>query len=278
MKPILTPALALLLCSAAGALAQTSVSGPEGLVLVEMKRLPPVPEPVDVQYCDHRTIEPKTAGGQLAAKLGWAVTGEVSLDGLDAVSFVAGFEPGTSGSCRLIDGNVGLFDGAELRWLVYGEAEASDNIGSIFPFEAGSLRIWNGDFLSQPVADLHLDANDTPSMSALADVETFCDARASVPNIYGRPIGDARKALQKAGWAPVLGTFEDDIVDSHSEMLKANGLIEVQGCSGTGFGYCSFGYAGQFADLTVVTVGEGDAGATPDIVRYDVSCAIPANQ
>jgi len=55
-------------------------------------------------------IQPQTAGGRLATALGWAVTGEVSLDGMDVVSFVGGFAPGTSGSCQMTDGNVGLFD------------------------------------------------------------------------------------------------------------------------------------------------------------------------
>lgn len=57
--------------------------------------------------------------------------------------------------------------------------------------------------------------------------------------------------------------------------LKAAGIYEVQSCSGTQFGYCSFGYEGQFAELSVVTVGEGEPSSTPQVARYSVSCAIP---
>lgn len=275
MKSILVPALALLLGTASStpALAQGAISGRDDLVLVELRKLPPPPAPADRQFCDHLTIEPSTPGGQLAEKLGWAVTGEVSVGGIDAISFVASFDLGTSGSCQLNDGNVGLFDGDSLRWLVYGAPDATQSIGIVLPFEDHAIRIWSGDFLSQPVADLHLDGSE-PSLADLAATENFCDGKASVPNIYGKPIGEVRKALTKAGWSPVLGILEEDYTDSRSEALKADGLIEVQGCSGTGFGYCSFGYAGQFASLDVVTVGEGDMGTTPDVARYSVTCSV----
>lgn len=275
MKSILVPTLTMLLSSAAvtGAIGQPVQTGHENLVLAEIKNLPPPPAPADREFCDHLTIEPQTPGGQLAEKLGWAVTGEVSLDGLDAVSFVASFDQGTSGSCQLNDGNVGLFKGDTLRWLVYAAPDATQLIGTVEPFEDDAIRIWSGDFLSQPVVDLHLDAGK-PSLSDLAASESFCNGQASVPNIYGKPIGEVRKALTKAGWGPVLGILDGEMPDSRSEALQAAGLIEVEGCSGTGFGYCRFGYAGQFGDLSVVTVGEGDEGSTPNVARYNVTCAV----
>lgn len=274
MKSILIPTLTILSSAAVtGAIAQPVQTGHEDLVLAEMKNLPPPPAPADREFCDHLTIEPQTPGGQFAEKQGWAVTGEVSFDGLDAVSFVASFDQGTSGSCQLNDGNVGLFEGENLRWLVYAAPDATQLIGTVQSFEGDAIRIWSGDFLSQPVADLHLDAGK-PTLSDLAASESFCNGQASVPNIYGKPIGDVRKALIKAGWAPVLSSLDEDMSDSRSDALLSAGLIEVEGCSGTGFGYCSFGYAGQFGDLSVVTAGEGDEGTTPNVARYDVTCAV----
>ncbi len=262
---------ALVGASAADSLPQ----GMDGIVVVELTRLPPPPRPVEAGSCDHLWVEPGTAGGAEVKALGWAVTGEVSLGGFDVVSFVGGFEPGTSGSCRSSDGNVALFEGDQLRWLVYGEKDASGRIGSIQPFEDRAIRVWGGDFLPQPVADLHVDASGAVFLAALADEEQFCDGQATVPNIYGMPIAAAREELTSAGWGPLLGILPGETADSRAEALKAAGIYEVQSCSPTGFGFCSFRYSGQFAELSVVTVGEGAPSPTPDVARYDVSCAIP---
>ncbi|MFD2649374.1 hypothetical protein ACFSX5_16430 [Devosia albogilva] len=258
-----------------GPAADSLPQGMDGLVVVELRRLPPPPEPVEAGFCDHLLVEPGTAGGVEVAALGWAVTGEVSLGGFEVVSFVGGFEPGTSGSCRSNDGNVALFESDQLRWLVYGEKGASGRIGSIQPFEDRAIRIWGGDFLPQPVADLHVDASGAISLAALADEEQFCDGEATVPNIYGMPIAAAREELASAGWGPLLGILPGEPADSRAEALKAAGIYEVQSCSPTGFGFCSFRYSGQFSELSVVTVGEGAPSATPEVARYSVSCATP---
>lgn len=271
-------AIAFMLSNSAGvsgAVAGPTASETGGLVAVPLTRLPPPPRLVEAGSCNHLTVEPQSTGGKVAKALGWAVTAEVSLGSFDVVSFVGGFEPGTSGSCRMTDGNVGLFDGDQLRWLVYGEKDAAPSIGTVQAFEKAAIRIWSGDFLAQPVADMQIDANGAVSLGRLAPVERFCDGGASVPNIYGMPIGEAREAVQAAGWGPVLGISPGEPVDVRSEELKAAGIYEVQSCSGTGFGYCSFGYAGQFSELSVVTVGEGGSSSTPEVARYDVSCAIP---
>ncbi|MBF0680309.1 MAG: hypothetical protein IR164_15390 [Devosia sp.] len=260
---------------ASGSVADTLPSGMDGLVVVELTRLPPAPQPVEPALCDHLLVEPRTAGGAKAKALGWAVTGEVSLKGFDVVSFVGGVEPGTSGSCQTSDGNVALFDGEQLHWLVYGEKGAGARIGSVQSFENAAIRIWDGEFLPQPIADLHVDKGGAISLVALADVEQFCDGQAAVPNIYGMPIASAREELASAGWGPILGIHPGEPADTRAEALKASGIYEVQSCSPTGFGSCSFRYSGQFAELSVVTVGEGAGLSTPAVARYDVACAIP---
>lgn len=271
-------AAALLLWNAAGvsgAVAASPSSTPGGLVTTALTRLPPPPQPVEPGFCDHLMIEPQTAGGRVASALGWAVTGEVSLEGMDVVSFTGGFEPGTSGSCQMTDGNVGVFDDEQLRWLVYGKKGATSRIGVVEAFEKSAIRIWSGDYLPQPLVDMRIDTSGAVSLGNLAPAERFCDGKATVPNIYGIPIAEAREALASAGWGPVLGIAQGEPVDLRSEELKAAGIYEVQSCSGTGFGYCSFGYSGQFAELSVVTVGEGEPSATPEVARYSVSCAVP---
>lgn len=261
--------------SVGGAMADSKVSEWSGLVTIPLTLPPPPPEPVAAGLCEHLTVEPQTAGGRIASSLGWAVTREVSLRGIDVVSFVGGFEPGTSGSCQMADGNVGLFEGDQLRWLVFDEEEGTQRIGTVEAFEKKAIRIWSGDFLPQPVADLHIDASGAVTLATLAPFEQFCDGKASVPNIYGIPIAEGRERITSAGWSPVLGILPGEPEDPRSRELKAAGIYEVESCSGTGFGYCSFGYAGQFAELSVVTVGEGGALSTPLVASYSVSCAIP---
>ncbi|CAD7057362.1 hypothetical protein RHAB21_01138 [Pseudorhizobium halotolerans] len=271
-------AAALLLWNVAivsGAVAASPPSVTGGLVTTALTRLPPPPRPVEPGSCNHLTIQPQTAGGRVASALGWAVTGEVSMSGMDVVSFVGGFEPGTSGSCRMTDGNVGVFDDDQLRWLVYGKKSESSRIGTVHAFEKSAIRIWSGDYLPQPLADMRIGTSGGVSLGSLAPVERFCDGKATVPNIYGIPIAEAREALASAGWGPVLGIGPDEPADVRSAQLKAAGIYEVQFCSGTGLGYCSFGYAGQFAELSVVTVGEGKPSSSPQVARYSVSCAIP---
>ena len=265
-------ATALLLSGAmvGGVAADPASSGIDGLVAVPLTRLPPPPAPVEAGFCDHLKIEPRTPGGTAAEELGWAVTGEVPLQGLDVVSFVGGFEQGTSGSCRMDDGNVAVFDGDRLRWLVYGEQDASHGIGTVEPFEDTGVRIWSGDFLSQPVADMHIDEKGAVSLSELAAVEQFCNDMALVPNIYGMPITEAREELTANGWGAVLGIPDGAPADPRSEALKADGIYEVDACSPTGFGYCTFGYSGYVAELSVVTFGD-DA----KVARYAVSCTTP---
>ena len=279
-RPVRWATASVLLTAAlvGGSAANSPPQGTGGLVVVELRRLPPPPEPVEAGSCDHLLVEPQSAGGVEAKALGWAVTAEVSLGGLDVVSFVGKMEPGTSGSCRTSDGNVALFESNQLRWLVYGEKGANGRIGSIQSFEQKAIRIWSGDFLPQPVADLNVDAGGAVFLSALADEEQFCDGQATVPNIYGMPIAAARQELVSAGWGPVLGILPGEPSDSRAKSLKAAGIYEVQSCSPTGFGFCSFGYGGQFAELSVVTVGEGAASSTPEVARYSVSCAIPGGE
>lgn len=130
-----------------GASAGSATPETGGLVLAALTRLPPPPQPAEADICVHLKIQPQTAGGRLATALGWAVTGEVSLDGMDVVSFVGGFVSGTSGSCQMTDGNVGLFDDDQLHWLVYGQEASTVRIGTVETFEKTAIRIWRDWYL-----------------------------------------------------------------------------------------------------------------------------------
>lgn len=275
MRKNLLILLAIALPGASG-IGQVALASPvPGLVLTQLSRLPSPPSSADAGYCQHLLITPATDAGVLVRDLGWVVTAELKLGPYDAVSFAGGFEAGTSGSCRLIDGNVGIFEGDRLVHLVYAEPDAELGIGRIEPFETTGIRIWSGDFLPQPIADLHEDENGTVSLEMPAALERFCEGEAEVPNIYGMPIAQARSILADHGWLPFRSILPGQEADPRSQALLQAGMIEVETCSGTGFGYCSLLYEGQFARLSVTSVGEGDAAITPPVAGYAVSCALP---
>ncbi|MCE4222255.1 hypothetical protein HCU64_00690 [Methylobacterium sp. C25] len=235
----------------------------------EIPKAPPKSE--DAESCQHLTKKPSTAAGRLVAGQGWAITGEVALpDGIQAISFVGKFEQGTSGSCLLSDGNVAIFRGDALVAIAYAPRGAKDTIGSILPLEGGRARIWSGDYLSQPLADLLITGEGAPNLVPLAPLETRCGGKAVVPNVYGVPIDKARKLFVSNGWSPVPGKIGKDRAEQGREIdLVKGGVVEVESCSGTGFGYCGFNYRGSAGTLAVTTVGDGDY---PNVSDYGVTC------
>ena len=107
-------------------------------------------------------------------------------------------------------------------------------------------------------------------LGALATRETVCRGRASVPNIYGMKIDKARAALIQSGWTPVPGNPSEDSRFGREKDLRKRGIVEVEGCSGTGFGYCRYGYKGAAGALSVTTMGDDDL---PIVSGYGADCS-----
>jgi hypothetical protein len=258
---------------AAPALAETQFgSEVPGLELVALDSLPAAPaDQGDRGPCDHLTLaSPETAAGKAVAAKDWVVTGELPFGDLTAVSFIGSFIPSTSGSCELLDGNVGLFAGDKIVALLYAAKDAGPLIGSIEAFGEDGVRVFSGDILPSPVADLRSKDADGIIAGTLAAEEPVCGGAASVPNIYGLPIDKARTLLIAAGWEPVPGNSESP---GMSQALAAAGVPEVEECSGTGFGFCYYLYAGPAGKLGVATAGEGEEeGDLPAVSAYSANC------
>lgn len=230
------------------------------------------PSAASREFCEHLTTQPKSPAGRLVASRGWAVTGEVRLpEGRQAVSFAGKFEHGTSGTCLVSEGNVAVFRGERLLAIAYAPRAARDTIGKVVPLEGGGARIWSGDYLSQPLADLRVENGGTLlALAPLAAEESLCGGRATVPNVYGMPIDRARKVLAAQGWTPLKGAIGNDRAQFGRELdLIERGILEVESCSGTGFGYCAYCYRGPAGTLSVSTVGDGEF---PTVSGYDVTC------
>jgi hypothetical protein len=240
-----------------------------GLVLAPLANLPRAPATAARrQGCEHLLAQPASTAARQVAAAGWAVTGEVQLGRYQAVSFVGRMEQSTSGTCALSQGNVALYEGGQLRALAYAAPGASLTLGRIRPLEGVGLRIWDGDLVPSPIADLRLNGDDGLSILPIAAEERRCQGQAVIPNIYGKPIDVARQALMAAGWRPVPSQRLP--AGSREAELSARGMVEVDSCAGTGMGFCLFNYTGAAGRLSVTTVGDADP---PVVSGYGVDCA-----
>lgn len=219
--------------------------------------------------CAPQVIAPRSAGAAAVKAKGWIVTAEQESGGYDVVSFVGAMEPGTSGTCVLRDGNVAFFKDGQLRALAYAPRGASRSIGSIERLDTGDLRILDGDFVVQPLADIRFGSGGAVSIADPAKSDKVCSGRADVPNVRGMSIDKARSVLGKAGWRPATDRADPAARDDRAERLYRNGVVEAESCSGTGLGYCSFAYRGAAGSLSVTTVGDGE---WPVVSDYGVTC------
>ncbi len=266
-------ALAFGLALTLPAMAQISALAPpmqSDLKDIRMKAITSLPKAGgsagDRDGCPLSVIEPRSAAAKLVAAQGWAVMADVPLGAYRAVSFAGRMKAGTSGTCSITQGNVAVFDGDRLLALAYGKSDEDTAIGNLTPLEGGRVRVWSGGIVGSPVGDLRVEADGTVRLRRVADEESVCRGRASVPNVYGMPIDKARKALADKGWKPVRVKPDGE---SRQAGLIRRGIVEVESCAGTGLAYCSFRYTAAAGTLSLVTAGEE---GLPHTVGYDVKC------
>ena len=262
--------LALSLMAVLPAQALELASQREGVEIRALTHLPANPNAApDAATCGTVIAAPETAGGKAAAAAHWAVTGEITQGDLTFVSFAAKATAGTSGSCLLEGGNVGIFRGPDLLGLIYAAEGRVHAPGTLQPLEPAGIRIWDGDYGPSPLADLRVIADQLILLRPAADRDSFCAGAVTVPSLYGLPIHQARILLLADGWQP---TPPDEQSPSGYVQALAKTLPELQDCSGTGFGYCGYGYNKGGAALTVTTAGEGMEGSSPAVVDFAAQC------
>ena len=242
----------------------------DGVEISATANLPANPNPApDADTCGILLAAAETAGGKAAAAANWAVTGEITQGDLTFVSFAAKATTGTSGSCLLEGGNVGIFRGADLLGLVYAAEGRVRAPGTLQPLEPAGIRIWDGDYGPTPLADLRIIADELILLRPPADRDGFCAGAVTVPSLYGLPIHQARILLLAEGWQPAP-TDEQSPSGYVQELAKS--MPELQDCSGTGFGYCGYAYGKGGATLTVTSAGEGMEGSSPAVVDFAARC------
>lgn len=240
----------------------------DGILIARLNALPEAT--TEANACLNDWPVPTTVAGKAVAAAGWKVTSEVSKDGYTLVGMYSSAKQGSSGSCFADDGNVAIFRGEQLQAMVYAPPPINDQPSPVaLVTDAGvahTVRLWSSFGVLGPSADLRLDQQGAKVVEVAAS-EPVCGGRAQVPNIYARQIRQARKQLLDAGWRPRLAE-SIDAYDRAGE-LAASGVPEVQACSGTGFGFCSFSYGRvDGAQLGVITVGDDYR-----VSSYSVTCA-----
>ncbi len=224
------------------------------------------------EFCAHyrEPADALSAAGREVEKLGWFVMSEAPLGRYRAVSFASGFEPGTSAICTPRNANIGIFDGTRLIALAYTARKADWQLGRLEPLETGGLLVGEGEGISGPVAELH-QQDEGLRLTAVAASRSFCQGRASVPNVFGKSIAEARKILIAQGWKPVRAKRGDPLYDVAADLAR-QGVIEVNDCSGTGVGYCSYTYRNAVGVLSVVTVGGDPDPRNDNVVGATARC------
>ena len=240
-----------------------------------LQRSPEMPE--RPEYCSQYRAEKLSPLAFSVEKLGWIVTSVAPLARFQAVTFVSGFNPGTSGLCLARNANIAVFDGNELVALAYaksklGPALESDPapLGVVEPLEDGMGLLIRTDPPGIPVGEFHV-AGEKLRLTARAMTHANCRGSAIVPDIYGKGIDTARRMLFTQDWKPERPAEGPEVGDMAREMSE-KGLIEAEMCSGTGFGYCSWNYRGKAGVLHVVTVGGDSAPSANTVSSFNVEC------
>jgi hypothetical protein len=246
------------------------VSELPAIMAAKATKLPEGPRPDRAaDDCSSYFPEPTTEAGRYARQRGWGVISEVPIGDYNLVSFAGEFITGTSGSCAIRQGNVGVFEGSRLKAILYTSKKSDELIGTLVPLDAGGVRLWSGDFLAQPVGDITAGSVGL-IVGDVVDQDVFCDGRAMVPTVHGQPITTARIDLIASGWKPVPQPLEEF---GQQPDLHKLGVVETEACSGTGFGYCRYAYEGDGALLSVTTAGELFEDSVPSVTDYGVTCA-----
>jgi hypothetical protein len=211
-------------------------------------------------------LDQKFKSSQFIQDKGWAILSEVRLAQYHFIAFAGSFDPSTSGACIISQSNIAIFEKEQLLGVVYLDDLENSLIGNLRLMDAGFIRVFSGDMIQEPVADIQLSLNGF-EMKTMSDLTAYCNGGSILPSIIGTNIIEARNALFDYGFEPIEAT--EPLVISWRQYLFDYGIREVDSCSGTGFAFCSFSYENESGFVDLITAGEDDF---PTVVRSRVKC------
>lgn len=230
---------------------------------IRITRSSTLPEnPRGASACEDYEANVSTSQGRFVQSKGWFVTAESRLGSFNAVSFVGACDPITGSLFSPVDGNVAVFEGEQLRAIVYGKG-----VGALEAIpNSASLRITDGTGTSAPLADLQASSSKL-TVNRVASTDRVCTSSIPLPNVFGMSVERARDKLGKAGWSPIEQPAEDSSEGAGPE-LREKGITEISGCSGIGLGFCEFVYRHSSGPIVEFTAPGDDP-----ISSYSLDCS-----
>ena len=197
---------------------------------------------------------------------GWGILSEVRLAKYHLIAFAGSFSAGTSNTCSISQGNIAIFEQNNLLGIIHLDAPEATLIGSLELMDAGFIRVFSGDFIQMPVADIHLSLNGF-KLKTISALTAYCNGTSIVPSVFGKAIVEARNVLIKYGFEPIEA-IEPSLPAWRRHLIDA-GIREVDACSGTGYSFCRFSYKNENSSVNLITAGDE---AFPSVARIDVNC------
>lgn len=194
-------------------------------------------------------------------KKGWTILSEAQLGQYDLIAFAGKFEVGTSATCYVTESNIAIFYNGSLLGVIYLESKDDALIGYLEQMDDGFIRLFSGDPLQVPVADLNISAEGLKLVAISNKSLSYCGGKTVIPDTLGMTIQDARDKLFKSGFFAIY--HEQDPTSWTNKYYP--GINELAGCS-NGIPWCYFEYVEQNSRLTLLTLG------SDEVIRADVLC------
>ena len=197
---------------------------------------------------------------------GWGILSEVRLAKYHLIAFAGSFSAGTSNTCSISQGNIAIFEQNNLLGIIHLDAPEATLIGSLELMDAGFIRVFSGDTIQMPVADIHLSLNAF-ELKTISDLTAHCNGTSIVPSVFGKDIIEARNVLINHGFEPIEA-IEPSLPVWRMHLIN-DGIREVDACSGIGYSFCKFRYKNENSSVNLITAGDD---AFPSVVRIGVNC------
>lgn len=244
-----------------------------------------------------------SAEARAAEAAGWSVFAERDWAGYRVVGVARAGTHLAGMGCVFPDGQVLLFrdgrpvvqvidtqagkqesDGG-LQWVEAGPPRPSDESSELARRDAADAELRVGDWHGSEIARIVVDADQGLELATLPAIDSYCGQRAKLPRLEALALPLARDRLLAQGWqAHPSDPGADDGQDGMRDALRGLGFPEVEGCSGTGMGYCNYHYRNAAGDaLQLTTAGEYVAPGVdqaeanwPRVAGSSVICGAPA--
>lgn len=204
--------------------------------------------------CSYAIISsPNSEEGKYVKSKSWEVTSEVRLDRLTFISFVGRMDWMTSYRCEPMESNIAVFKDGDITHIIYTSEDDDHFIGALSSLENGIIQVLFSASRS-PIAEIKVE-QELFTLQGVSSSHSYCNGTEIVPNIYNKPVREARNLLIASGWQP-REHFDEPMYGARD--LREAGIIEALSCSGSGLAACELNYDKDDNELNVFTVGEYD--------------------